>query len=883
MRSELWQRVDRLLAAAMELDPEARSAYLARAAEGDTEVEGEVRSLLAADAEAERFLESPGQVLGGLGADGLDDGSVAGRRIGPYRLLRLLGQGGMGTVFLAARDDDEYRQQVALKVLSADRGRAELRSRFRTERQVLANLVHPHIARLYDGGTTDDGRPYLVMEYVEGEPIDAYCDHQRLTIEERLTLFRDVCGAVDFAHRNLVVHRDLKPGNILVGEDGTPRLLDFGIAKLLDAERFGLTAKTTHSGMRPMTPGFASPEQIRGESITTATDVYALGVLLHRLLSGRGPYRRDRGLENAILEQEPVRPSTAVQQLGTTAEMGGPLPKDIAEARRTTLRELQRGLRGDLDTIVLTALRKRPERRYGSAFALAEDLDRYRRSMPLLARPDTAAYRLQKFVRRNTVATGAGVLGALVLLGFSMVTFIQSVRLAEERDVARLERAKAEDVSSFLLQLFEESAPEQSRGEDVTMGEVLDRASSSIAELDDQPGVQGAALATMGRVYAALGRFDDARRLLAEALVLQRRVLGDQHLDVAATLAELAFAHLRKGDYQAAELAGREALAIRRERLSSDDLAIPHSLNNLGLILHNRGRYAEAEPMYREAIATTGRVLGPDASELQDVVGNLSILLHDLGDYEAAEVLYRRSIDLRLRNLGPDHPGLGNSYNNLAVLQHDKGDYEAAAKTYQQAIDLRRSVLGEDHPSLYRTISNYARLHHDQGDLDEAEKLYEQALEKHRVLLGDRHPWVARTIKQLGRLAFDRGDLVLAEQRYRTALEIQRERLGKDHKRVGETLVDLGRLLLAREDRAAAADVLEPAVAIFDQRFAEGHWQRSYAMALLRVSRAQQDDRALVEYLGQTQRALEDRIGPRAPAVRDVKALIKWPRVVGDG
>ncbi|HJX28070.1 MAG TPA: serine/threonine-protein kinase, partial [Thermoanaerobaculia bacterium] len=384
---ERWHKVDRVFAEALERTAAERSAFLDTACAGDAELRKEVEQLIAADQESTGFLEgTPGEILG-LAADDRTHGSQEeGRELGPYRLLRKIGSGGMGTVYLARRNDEQYERDVAIKVLRSGLASTQSIHRFIAERQILARLEHPNIARLYDGGSMEDGRPYLVMELIEGVPVDEYCDRHRLTVNQRLTLFQKICAAVQYAHQNLLVHRDLKPGNILVTPEGEPKLLDFGIAKRLTPETGGGDLDKTRAGLRLLTPSYASPEQVRGEAITTASDVYSLGVILYELLTGHRPSQFSAGvpydIERAICEQEPERPSAALFRPGP------PSAEDTAHARRTGPHALARRLRGDLDNIVLMALRKEPQRRYDSAAQLSQDLEKHLRDLPVTARPD---------------------------------------------------------------------------------------------------------------------------------------------------------------------------------------------------------------------------------------------------------------------------------------------------------------------------------------------------------------------------------------------------------------------------------------------------------------------------------------------------------------
>lgn len=498
------------------------------------------------------------------------------QRIGPYQIVRLLGEGGMGLVYLARRADDQYQRLVAIKLMHAGLGRStEMLRRFRVERQILANLDHPNIARLLDGGITAAGAPYLVMEYIDGIPIDDYCRRHPFSTAERLQLFRTVCGAVEYAHRNLVVHRDIKPGNVLVTEDGMPKLLDFGIAKLLDPENSNRTFAYTVETQRLMTPEYASPEQVRGEPVTTATDVYALGVVLYELLAGRPPFRLESAspldVARVICEQEPVRPSTASRS------------NPAASPLQT------RELRGDLDNIILKAMRKEPGRRYSSVAQLSEDVRCYLRGYPVEARGGARRYRAGKFVRRHKVALAAIVAGALAVVGFGI-----GMGLLAQR--ATRERLRAERESRFLANIFEAATPEQARGREVTARELLDQGALRVdRELAGDPAQRASMLDNIGRAYDALGLYGKAEPLVERAYELRTRTPGDHELDLAASLENLANTLRLQDRYEKAEPLFRQALEIRQRVLGAKSDLVAESLNGLGGCLFLENKDAEAE------------------------------------------------------------------------------------------------------------------------------------------------------------------------------------------------------------------------------------------------------------------------------------------------
>jgi eukaryotic-like serine/threonine-protein kinase len=596
---EEWQRIEAILDDVLELEGEARREALDRACKGDARLRAQLESLVAADSRAESFLETPAaEYAAGLVRAASDEyeplgGDMQpGQQIGPYRLIREIGRGGMGRVFLADRADGQFEQQVALKLVRGVQSGGEILQRFLRERQILARLHHPNIARLLDGGMTPDGRPYFAMEYVSGEPITTYCDARTLDLHARLDLFTAVCDAVQYAHQNLVVHRDLKPSNALVTPDGEVKLLDFGIAKVLhEHEEAGGDPTLTRLGTGPMTPEYAAPEQVRGEPVTTATDVYALGALAYELLTGRGPHRLTRltaaEVERAITGRDVERPSAAV----TRARPGpdGEQPAElVARTRRTDPHRLRRALKGDLDTIVMKALQKEPARRYASAGAFVDDIRRYRGGLPIAARRDSMGYRAGKFVRRHAIGVGATALILATLVAGLIGT-------AWQARVASREAAKAREVSRFLAGLFAVSDPALANASKITARELLDRGATRIeTELAHQPAVQSEMMLLLGRIYRDLSVYDRAQPLLERSLQLRRANAGRDDEHVADATSELGQLALEAGRPLDAERLQRETLALRRAVLGSDHPQVGKTMRDLALVLDFQGKFDEA-------------------------------------------------------------------------------------------------------------------------------------------------------------------------------------------------------------------------------------------------------------------------------------------------
>jgi len=724
---ERWPEIAEILSKALDLSEDERPRFLAEVCADDEALRRRLERLIAADAHTDDFLRPV------FSLHGDDPEDEAGRRIGPYRLVRPLGRGGMGTVWLAERDDGHFEQRVAVKLLQGFDTEEVLR-RFRAERRILARLTHPNVAQLFDGGTAADGRPYFAMEYVEGEPIDQYCDARGLTTRERVRLFRSVCAAVEFAHRNLVVHRDLKPANVLVTGDGVVKLLDFGIAKLLrrDAPAPDPSATATLQPA-PMTLQYASPEQVRGEPVTTASDVYSLGVLLYEILTGHRVHRFDTltpgDVERAVCDTVPPRPSTVV---GRPRELRGATqaPESLSRLRGADPRRLRRQLSGDLDNVVMKALRKDPERRFASAEQLSEELGRYLEDRPVRSRPDTLAYRAGKFVRRHAWGVSAAAVLAVLLTGVTALTVTSQARKARlermDAEIAR-ERQLADGVTSFLVEFLKSADPSRTEGRTLTIREAFDAAVERLGSAPElAPEVRATLADAVGGVYRDRGLFAEARPFLEEALALRRASFGDEHPLVAESLHNLANLELRAGESERAEDRMREAIAIQRRAFPGGHRDLARGLNNLAGLLRRAGRPAEAEVPAREALAMRLSLFGPDHPEVAYALNTLATIRKDQGDVDEAEKLYRRVIEIR-RKKAAVTPELANALNNLADLLVEAGRPREALPLHQEALRLRRRLYPDGHAQVVASLNHLALLRLSIGDREEARELFAEA------------------------------------------------------------------------------------------------------------------------------------------------------------
>jgi len=789
---ERWDEVDRLLTTALDRPAPERAAWVRRATGDDTALGDLVLRLLGRLDTDHGRLAAPDEsvVVAAFGSpesredtDDLPPGSAIGR----YLIRGTRARGGMATVYEAERSDGVYRQRVALKVLRRGLDTDDLIRRFLTERQILSSLSHPNIARLLDGGSTPDGRPFLVMELVEGQPITRYADGRRLDISERLSLFLGVADAVHAAHRQLVVHRDIKPSNILVDQDGHVKLLDFGIAKLLDDD-----TEHTQAGARVLTPDYASPEQLRGDALTTATDVYQLGLLLRELLTGVRPIGSD-----THPGEPPLRPS----QLAPRAVSSSPGAGTRAADRATSPARLARHLRGDLDIIVGKALRPEPEERYPSASELAADVRRHLQGQPILAHRESARYRARKFVRRHAWAVGAMAAGVVLLAGYALTITIQSRRIAAERDRAALEARKAGQVSDFLVDLFHAADPNSAGGEEITARALLEEGAR---QLDDEavedPEVRAAMLAAIGRSFRQLGRYDDARRHLERAVSAHRSLGGTANAALARDLSSLAEVVVMTDRERGLELY-REALRIAEQAGGAD-----HPL--VGIILTDYvGVYGLAypkDPRVREmkdrAVAILRRSSGDYPKELAH-----ALLVSAYGrPPEQAIPQMREALALLTEVHGERHSAVAGALGDLALAM-ERMDPLAADSLMQRALDIRIAIHGPRHGTLLGTMNNLAALRRDRGDYAGAEPIYREVLALRKELYPEQHVQQAYTLYGLGLVLVETGNPVEGEARLREALVILTRELPEAHPLQALTRVGIGHAL-TRQGRFAEAE-----------------------------------------------------------------------------
>jgi tetratricopeptide (TPR) repeat protein len=845
MDAARFRRVEALFHDARELPPPQRRAFLLSTCD-DPALRAEVLSLLDGEADPE-----PGPATGALAdaAGHAVDAAPApqhGRIVGVWRLLEPLGSGGMGQVFAAERSDGAYRTRAALKMLNPWLRGGAFEERFARERQILSDLRHPAIAALIDGGVADDGTPFLVMELIDGVPITRHADERALGIEARLALFVEVCRAVQYAHQNLVIHRDLKPGNILVDAEGRPKLLDFGIAKLMLAEPAAADSDAPQTQI--WTPEYASPEQVRAQPITTASDVYSLGVILYQLLAGRRPrFDVDRPA------QPPTRPSALTDDAPPVA--------------------FRRRLAGDLDTVVLKALAFEPERRYATAQQLCDDIERFLRHEPVQARPDSLGYRAAKFVRRHRWGVAFASLALVGILGATVAIARLALNLRVERDRSTVAQAQAEreartaqQVADFLARLFDGANPNSATGAPPTLRDVLDRGAQDVqSQLGDSPEVQARLLVLMADAYRQLGEFGRGIEVAERALALRRAAPDTEPAVLATAIDSLGELRRSHGDFAVAEVLHREALALRRAQSPQDPVLVGRSLNNLALTLSESGRGPEAIALYEQSLALRRQVLGEDAAPVLSTLVNIGLLKRASGDVAGAEAAFRTVYDARLKTLGEKHVATANVMTHLGRTLLVRGDASGAEPLLRRALAVRRELLGANSADVSIGLYELAGLliYQDRlaeaeaalreaaaidratfgpdnaestfvgvrlgtvlqarGQLAQAETMLRESARIVRAALPPDHPRVASTSSALADVLRERGQLVEADALFREALAIQRAKLRPDDPELGRTLIGLTAIAARRGDLAAArafADeasrIVERAPALFD-------------------------------------------------------------------
>jgi serine/threonine protein kinase len=908
MSPDHWQTVNEIFHAAIACSGDARRALLDEACARKPRLLEDVERLLNAHAAAAGFMSVPAAAQARLAIVEAEPSAV-GAMVGPYRIIREIGRGGMGTVYLAERADDQFHRQVAVKLIKRGMDTDAVLRRFHDERQILADLEHPNIARLIDGGTTDDGRPYFLMEYVDGQPIDRDCDERRLTIEQRLGIFLEVCAAVSHAHQRLVVHRDIKPSNILVTADGAPKLLDFGIAKVIQPSSAD-EALATAAVFRPMTPEYASLEQLQGLASTTLGDVYSLGVLLHELLVGCPPFRfttrTPHDIARVLTTVDPSKPSDVVARRGGAGGQDeAPAPEDVSAARATTSAHLRSRLRGDLDTIVLTALRRDRERRYQSVDQLADDIRRHLNALPIAARQDAVLYRTVKFVRRNAVAVGAATVVFTTLVAGIAATTWEAIRAGKAEQAALLQRdrattaelaanterdravraqqlttserlraeqernraleeskradaqsAAARAISDFLqndllaqASSLTQSGPTITANPNLTVRSALDRAAERIAgKFDADPAIEAAVRQTIGMTYRDLALYPEAEQQLERAVALRRRLLGATHPDTMSSMQELGLVYIRRGKTGPAEALLTSVLAGQRRLLGDDHADTLATMSSLANVMSAQGRYAESETLFLKILQSKRRALGAEHPDTLTLMHDLVSEYANQGKYAQAAELGRQVVASKRRVFGEEHPSTLQSMNALGVVYRNQGKYAEAEVLLAKTLDARRRVVGADHPDTLASLTSLALVYQAEEQYARSESLLLQGLEARRRVLGAEHPPTVGIMNNLAELYRREGKQHEAETLFTQVLELRRRALGPDHPITANVLTALSTIKLDQNQYAEAETLLREAVNAYEKK-APDSWRRFYAQSLLGVTLARRGKNAEAETL----------------------------------
>lgn len=799
-----WDRVTEAFGLLAELSAVDRRKGLDALAVDDPAIHGEVVSLLASsDAVGDRFDQPT--FAGAL--DEADQPSLSGRRIGPYLITREIGRGGMGAVWEAQRADDEYQKRVAIKMVVMGRDTESMLRRFRVERELLARLEHGNIATLLDGGVTSEGQPWFAMEYVEGEPITAWCATHQLGVRQRVELFRQVCAATQYAHEHLVVHRDLKPTNILVAHDGTVKLLDFGVAKLTDAgdPDAGLTG-TAGIGL---TAAYASPEQLRGESVSTASDIYSLGVVLYELLTGVRPFT---GLPGNMLERTANPPSRAV-----TAETAATMGTDGA-------RRVSQAIQGDLDAVVLTALRPEVARRYRSVQQFSDDLQRALDGRQVSARPDTLGYRISTLVRRNRAAAALAVVAVAALLGATGFSIREAAMARAERDRAVLETARTKQVTKFFQGVLSSATPDR-QGSGVTVVQAID---SAIVRTDTafagQPDLRAAIKLTLGATLANMYLYKRAQPLLEEALRLQSMIDGNApSLERVEALFNLAAIETEIGDAAKAEALYRQSIAIRGRLIPVDSSKIFESLGNVAEAQLNQGKLGEAVALYDTVAEALDRLRPDDITLRAATHANLGTAMSQLGRYKEAEPVLREAAQLAESARGPNDPSVASSLQPLAGTLIFNGKYAEAESVARRAVAIDEKEFGRSNPATVSALRMVTAAMIEQGHCPEALPLIREMLALRGKVMAETDPTLGVALLQLGQCQAANGELPASEASLRDALAVRIATFGATHWAVGQVQSMLGEVLGRRENDAEAEKMLRAGYASLKAGLAPGH------------------------------------------------------------
>ena len=777
---------------ALELDKLSRATFFNNLNVEEKKYVDEVKSLLEAYEAESDFLEIESD-RNIFSEHNVGPHPLIGKRIGPYLIEEEIGVGGMGIVFEGKRADKEFEQSVAIKILKQGLSSEYLVKRFQNERQTLANLQHPNIAKLFDGGKTEEGLPYLVMEYIDGVPITEYCIEEKLSISEILKLFTTVCNAIQYAHQNLVVHRDIKPGNILVNREGRPKLLDFGVAKLLDQDTENSTEDLTKTGTWHLTPEYASPEQIKGIGITTSSDTYSLGILLYQLLTGETPYKIYNSsllAINKILNESKISlPSENVKNITGESE-------NADETKPVNNIFLHKQLKGDLDNIVMKAMHKDPNQRYSSVKEFSNDIERYLNGLPVIARKDTFAYRTTRFVQRHKVGFILFIIGNILGLASIIAIIHQGNIAAKERDNARIELNKFEEVNQFLQDMLASADPE-SEGKEVKVYDILDKANSDAeVKLKKYPKIKSAIKQTLGSTFIGLGEYEKAESLITESLELNKKFYGENSKETAKSLHQLGLCYDWIGNFKLADSFYNAGINTY-ENVSDEPLkGLADNLNDYGTYLTNIGEYDSSTAIFNHALDIYSKYNSEKGQKEAITINNLAVNYHHQYKVDLAEKYYLEAQELLTNLYGINRPEVASIFNNLAFIYLDNKEYESSQKAFEKSYEIKLDVLGPDHPSAALTLINMGMLKFIQKEYSLAEIPLKKAINNFLRTNSKKDPFLALAYYWLGRSYTDSDNLIDGDNALRKSLSIREEIFPENNSKIWSTRGELGICLL---------------------------------------------------------------------------------------
>lgn len=808
-----WDKVEAILDKALDLPEKERATFVAKECRRNPRLKKEVELILTSISDSEGWLENPKEYKQEFYSEVAEDleqistqESLIGEEIGAYTIIEKVGQGGMGAVYLAERTDGDFKHRVAIKLIRNSHATEENIKRFRREKSILANLNHPSIAQLYDGGRTESGIPYIIMEFVEGAPITEYCRIHNCTIEQKLELFKQVLEAVQNAHENLTIHRDLKPDNIFIDQSGNVKILDFGISKLLEDDHDSLHTTEAHL----LTPRYASPEQIRQEPVTTSTDLYSLGVVLFKLLANEDPIDLTDLTEyqagQAILNEEPSKPSSKVSD---------PV--------------LKKKLKGDLDAIVLKAIRKEPESRYRGAKDFINDLENYRSGIPVSAREDSLQYRAQKFLDRHKqgIVIASGVVFLIVIL-----TGFYTSRITHERNIAQLEAEKSQEITSFIIGLLEENYPQNSQGDTITVRQILDKSVSEIRTLDKSPKVRAKLLQVIGHAYNSVGEPQKAKPLLGRSINILDSV-NVANVDLAHTYNVSGLITRDLGKLDSAQYYMQKAVYMLRDLDKKNIPEYPKALKNLAYVLRLQSDYEQALNLVEEALQIEKQLYEAPNVNIAETVYILASINRYLGNYEKALEHQRNSLKMIQAITSGPHPGMVANLSNIAVLFSIMDSPDSSKTYYRKALNMAERLYGPNHPEVANLSSNISSIYIDEQKYDSAEILINKALDITLKTSGEHNPRYGNYINNYGKLYFQKGEFFKADSMYQIALRIFEENYDADHPEIANMIQNRADVAYSLNNFEEAKKLQTQALEIRRQNFDLEHPKVQYNLGVL--------------------------------------------------